>query len=103
MSLMKNFSMPTPHFTASLNKFARLASAPKVLIHRIDDINARIDIDQRVEALVRRTVAGVRVQVSGGTYDTSLDKLESALIDRVVDGVPLGVTLKRVAVVVGDR
>jgi hypothetical protein len=102
MSLLKNFSMPKVHFTACLNKFARLASAPKVLIHRIDDTNARIDIDQRVEALVRRTVAGVRVQVSGGTYDTDLDKLDSALIARVVDGVPLGVTLKRVSAVVGD-
>lgn len=102
MSLLKSFSMPKAHFTAKLNRFARLASAPKVYIHRGDDNNARIDIDQRVEALLRRTVAGVRVQVAGGIYDTSLDKLESALIDRVVDGVPLGVTLKRICAVVGD-
>lgn len=102
MSLLKTFSMPKIHFTAKLNRFARRASAPKVYIHRGDDNNARIDIDQRVEALVRRTAAGIRVQVAGGIYDTDLDRLESALIARVVDGVPLGVTLKRVAAVVGD-
>lgn len=100
MSKLISITLPkhVTHFTAKLNKFARTVDAPEVYIHRGDDNNARIDIDQRVEALVRRTVAGVRVQVAGGTYDTDLDRLESALIARVVDGVPLGVTLKRVSV-----
>lgn len=103
MSKLISITLPKhiTHFTANLNKFARTMDAPKVHIHRIDDSNARIDIGQRVEALVRRTAAGVRVQVSGGTYDTDLNKLEFAIFNRVIADIPLAESLADNSAVVG--